>query len=192
MQLAGLLAVQQFQEMPADGVHAAFGLDAHAFVGEAVPVGDDGREQREHAINLVVLLAEVLLGLKVTQHGAAGAHDIHRVGVFRDLLKDGLQRGRQATQALQFLLVGVQFLAIGQFAPQQKIGNFLELGLLGQIGNFIAPIGQARTAFANGTQRCFSSNLSAQARATQFFCFSHCFPLIRSQPLSGQAPLSIS
>ena len=112
VQFTGLLAVEQLQEVPADGIDIAVGFNAHALVGEAVPVSNDRREDRQHAVDLVVLLAEVLFGFQVAQHGAAGAHHVHRVRVLGYLLQHGFQGSRQAPQALELCLVGSQLLAV--------------------------------------------------------------------------------
>ena len=167
VQLARLLAVQQLQEHTADGIALSVGgIDTHAFVGEAVPVSDDGREHRQHTVDLVVLLAEVLLGFQVTQHGATGTHHVHRVGVFGDLLQHQFQGIRQGAQALELGLVGIQLGLVRQLATQQQVGHFFELGVVSQIGDVIAAVGQAGTGFANGTQGGFASYLAAQACST--------------------------
>ncbi|MNZ97470.1 hypothetical protein D3C78_1167080 [compost metagenome] len=116
MQLARLLAVQQVQEMPAQGVFIAGAVDTYAMVGEAVPVAHHRREQRQQAVGLVVLGVEGQLRLQRTQHRAAGAHDVHRVRVARDALEHFLQRLRQVAQALELVFVIGKFCLAGQLA----------------------------------------------------------------------------
>ncbi len=65
VQLAGLLAVEQGEEVPADGRLVAVAVDALAFVGEAVPVGHDRREGGEQAVGDVALLVEAQPGSRV-------------------------------------------------------------------------------------------------------------------------------
>ena len=167
VQLAGLLAVQQLQEHTTDGIaFGVGGVDTHTFVGEAVPVSDDGREGGQHAVDLVVLLAEVLLGFQVTQHGATGAHNVHGVGVFGNLLQHQFQGIRQGAQALEPGLVGVQLGLGRQFATQQQVSHFFKLGVVRQVADIIAAVGQAGTGFANGTQGGFASHLATQACST--------------------------
>ncbi|MNH25250.1 hypothetical protein D3C79_852320 [compost metagenome] len=91
VQLARLLAVQQVQEMAAERVFVTGAIDAHAMVGEAVPVAHHCREQRQQAVGLVALGFEGELGLQGTQYRATGAHHVHRVGVTRDALQHFLQ-----------------------------------------------------------------------------------------------------
>ncbi len=88
VQLARLLAVQQVQEMAADGHFVGHTLDALAFAAEAIPVAHDRRERGQQAVGLVVLLGKDFLGFQVAQERAAGAHDVHRVGVGGDALQN--------------------------------------------------------------------------------------------------------
>ena len=81
VQLAGLPAVEQGEEVPADGRLVAVAVDALAFVGEAVPVGHDRREGGEQAVGDVALLVEAQLRFQGAEDRGAGAHHVHRVGV---------------------------------------------------------------------------------------------------------------
>src|SRR3546814_6647701 len=67
VQLARLLAMQQVQEMAADGGFVSHTLDALAFVAKAIPVAHDRRERGQQAVGLVVLLGEILLRFQVAQ-----------------------------------------------------------------------------------------------------------------------------
>ena len=174
MQLAGLLAMQELQEHTTNGIaFGAGGINAHALMGKAVPVGNDGREHGQHAVDLVVLLAEILFGFQITQHRAASTHHIHRMRVLGDLLQHQFQGFRQAAQALELAFVGIQLGLVRQFASQQQISHFFELGVIRQVGNIVSAVGQAGTGFANGAQGGFTSYLATQASATEFLCFSH-------------------
>ncbi|MNH08997.1 hypothetical protein D3C79_684380 [compost metagenome] len=173
MQLARLLAVQQVQEMPAQGVFIAGAVDTYAMVGEAVPIAHHRREQRQQAVGLVVLGVEGQFRLQGTQQRTASAHHVHRVGVARDAFEHFLEGLRQVTQALELVLVLGQLGAAWQFAVQQQIGHFLELGTGRQVTDIVAAVSQAGTGLANGRQRGLAGHLATQACATEYFCFGH-------------------
>jgi len=97
VKLAGLAVVEHVQEVGADGVVVLVGIDAYAVVAVAVPVADDGRQGCEHAVDVLVLFFEALLGLQVAEHGAAGAHDVHGVSGGRDAFEDFLEGLRKLT-----------------------------------------------------------------------------------------------
>ena len=63
-----LLVVQRPEEVLTDGVGIGLGVDTLAVVGKVVPVVDDRREHRQHAVDMIVLLGEVLLGFQIAQH----------------------------------------------------------------------------------------------------------------------------
>ena len=91
MQLVGLFATQQVQEVGADGIVIGFRIDFHTVVAEAIPVTDDAREGGQQTVGGIFLLAEIGFRFQVAQHGAAGAHHVHGVSILGDLLKDGFQ-----------------------------------------------------------------------------------------------------
>ncbi|MNN43366.1 hypothetical protein D3C81_1576000 [compost metagenome] len=173
MQLARLLAVQQVQEVAADGLLVAHAIDALAFVAEAIPVSHDRRECSQQAIGLVVLLGEVVLRLQVAQERAARAHHVHRVGVGGDAFQHFFQRLRQVAQLAQLGDVGVQLRLARQFAVQQQVGDFFELCVSRQFTNVITTIGQTGTRLAHGGQCGLPGYLATEPGATEYFCFGH-------------------
>ena len=174
VQLAGLLAVEQGEEVPADGRLVAVAVDALAFVGEAVPVGHDRREGGEQAVGDVALLVEAQLRFQGAEDRGASAHHVHRVGVLGNPFENFLQRLRQVALALELLQVGVELLLVRQFAVEQQIGDFLEDRRRRQVADVVATVGQAGAFLADGGQGCLTGHLATQAGATQYFCFSHC------------------
>ncbi|MCY1445564.1 hypothetical protein D9M71_620840 [compost metagenome] len=173
MQFAGLLVVQQGEEVAAQVGFAGDAVDAYALVAEAVPVAHDGRESGEQTVGDVTLLVEAVLRLQGAEHRATGAHHVHRVGVGGDALEHFLECLRQVTQALQALQVGIQLGGSGQFAVEQQVGDFLEQTVLGELADIVAAIGQTGAFLAYGGQGSLSGNLATQASAAQYFCFSH-------------------
>ena len=110
------------------------------------------------------------------------------MGVLRDLFQHGFQGFGQTTQALELGLVAIQLGLVWQLAVQQQIGHFFKLRLVGQFLDVIATIGQAGTAFANGTQSGFTSGLSTQTGTAEFLCFCH---LSLLQSVVGRSDLPI-
>ncbi|MNQ51730.1 hypothetical protein D3C85_657220 [compost metagenome] len=174
MQFAGLLVVQQGEEVAAQVGFAGDAVDAHALMAEAVPVAHDRREGGEQTVDDVALLVEAELRFQGAEHRAAGAHHVHRMGVGRNAFEHFLERLRQVTQALQALQVGIQLGGSGQFAVEQQVGDFLEQTVLGELADIVAAIGQTGAFLAYGGQGSLSGNLATQAGTTQNFCFSHC------------------
>ena len=179
VQLARLLAVQQVQEVAANGWLVGHAVDALAVVAEAVPVAHDRRERGQQAIGHVALHAEVFFGFDIAQERATGAHHVHRVCVSGDALQHFFQRLRQVAQLAQLGAVGRQLGFGRQLAVQQQVGNFFKLRIGGQFAHVVAAIGQAGTRLAHGRQCGLPGHLATQAGATQYFCFSHvCSPIL--------------
>ena len=103
----GRLVAEHVQEVRTDGVIVQGRLDAHAVVGIAVPVADDRGQHRHQAVDDIILLREAVFGLKVSQHGAAGAHHIHGVGAGRNALQYFFQGLRKGSQGFDFVGVSV-------------------------------------------------------------------------------------
>ncbi|MNN26571.1 hypothetical protein D3C81_1400780 [compost metagenome] len=175
VQLARLLAVQQVQEVAANGVFIAGAVDAHAIVGEAVPVAHYRREQRQQAVGLVVLQVEGQLRLQGAEHRATGAHDVHRVSIRRNAFEHFFQGLRQVTQGLELVLVLGQLRLARQLAVQQQVGDFFKQRVLGQVAHVITAIGQAGTGQPYGRQCGLPGHLTTQAGTAEYFCFGHVF-----------------
>jgi hypothetical protein len=81
--------------MPADGIVVGLGVDALALAGVVVPVEQHRAERSHQPIGdaLRAFLGVVLLlRLQRAEHRDAGAHHIHRMRFFRNLLKRYLER----------------------------------------------------------------------------------------------------
>jgi len=61
---------------------------------------------------------------------------------------------------------------VGQVAAQQQMGDFLELGVVGQVGDVVTTVREAGAGLAHGTQRGFAGDLAAEAGASGWF-FAH-------------------
>ncbi|MNM74456.1 hypothetical protein D3C81_862170 [compost metagenome] len=120
-----------------------------------------------------MLLFEGEFRLQRAQHRATGTHHVHRVGVARDALQHFLERLRQVAQAFELVLVRVQLGFARQFAVQQQVGHFFELGTGRQVTDVVATVGQAGTGLADGRQRGLAGYLATQTGATEYFCFGH-------------------
>ncbi len=178
VQIARLLVVQQSEEMAAQGLFVAGAVDANTVVGEAIPVAHDRRESGHQPLGHVALLVEAELRLQRAKYGRTGTHDIHRMSASRDAFQHFLQCLRQVTHGLQATLVIGQLLGVRQLTVEQQVGHFLEIALGCQVAHVVTTIGQPGTGLAHGTQGGLSGDLSAQARAAQNFCFSHCYLLL--------------
>ena len=79
--------MQQREEMAAQGLFVAGAIDAHAIMGEAVPVAHDRRESGHQALGHIALLVEAELRLQRAEHRRTGTHDVHRMRTGRDALE---------------------------------------------------------------------------------------------------------
>ena len=87
------------------------------------------------------------------QHRAAGAHHVHRVRVGRHQLQRFGDDRRQAAQALELGLVGIQLRHGRQRAVHQQVRDFLEGRLRGQVVDVVAAVMQVVAAAADRAQR---------------------------------------
>ncbi|MOA04275.1 hypothetical protein D3C78_1238200 [compost metagenome] len=171
--------MQQVQEVAADGVFVAGAVDAHAMVGEAVPVAHHRREQGQQAIGLVALLFEGQLGFQGAKHRATGTHHIHRMCIGGDALEHFFQRLWQVAQGLEPALVLGQLGCTRQIAVKQQVGDFFEFGASGQVTDVITTVGQAGSGLSDCRQCSLPGHLTTQAGSTEYFCFGHRFsPLL--------------
>jgi len=173
MEFVGLATAQHVQEMRTDGIVVGLGVDAQVVVAESVPVADDRRKQRQHAVGDLPLLAEIRLGFDVTEKGAAGTQHIHRVSRGGDALEHFLERLGQAAEPFQPGLVGIQLLARGKSSLEYQVRHFLECTARRQILDVVAPVGQAGTFLAHGRQGGLAGDLATQARAFEFLGSRH-------------------
>ena len=160
VQLARLFAVQQVQEVTANRRFIAHALDALGVVAEAVPVAHDRREGGQQAVGLVQLLGEVFLRLQIAQKRATGAHHVHRVGVCGDAFQHFFQRLRQVAQGFQLGGVVSQLGFSRQFAVQQQVSHFFELGIGCQFTHVITPISEAGAFLTDRRQGCLPGHLA--------------------------------
>nr|GEU28025.1 hypothetical protein [Tanacetum cinerariifolium] len=136
-----LEAVQQVQEVAADGIVVGFHLDALAVMAVVVPVQQHGAKRRHQAVGDVACARHVVVVLfrqHAAQHRHAGAHHVHRMGGRRQRFQRRLHGLRQAAQRAQFGLVAAQLAIVGQFAMHQQVGDFLELAGGGQVQDVVA------------------------------------------------------
>ncbi|MNQ91019.1 hypothetical protein D3C85_1063830 [compost metagenome] len=163
--LARLLAVQQVQEVTADGVVVGFHVDTLAVVAEVVPVEQRGAQAGHQLVGDIAstrMVVVFLLRGQAAQNGSGGTHDVHRVGGRRQLLQGGLDAGRQAAQGLQLGLVTSQFGDVRQLAVDQQVGDFLEFAAVGEVENVIATVVQVVTGAADGAQGGVAGGGAAQ------------------------------
>ena len=173
MELRRRLVVQQVQEMPGHTVIVGDGVDAHAILVETPPVQQHRRERREQPVSHVELARKIAFGLEVAEQGAAGAQNVHRMGVARDGFQRRLERIGQPAQALEALHVGIELGLRRQAAVMQQVGHFLEPGVLRQVVDVVAPVGEAGAFLADGADRRFAGGDSCQAAC--FLVLAHCF-----------------
>jgi hypothetical protein len=153
---AGFLAVQQVQEMRADGVVVRLDGDALALRAPVVPVEQHGAQAGQQAVGDVTRAGRVvvvLLGQHAAQGRDPGAHHVHGVAAGRELLQRVLHAGGQAAQGLELGLVGLELGARGQLAVYQQVGDFLEFADLGDVQDVVAPVVQVVAAATHGAQR---------------------------------------
>ncbi|MNS54969.1 hypothetical protein D3C72_877900 [compost metagenome] len=155
-QLGRRLAVQQVQEVGADGIIVRLHLDAAAVVAVVIPVQQHRAEAGHQLVRDVARarrVVVVLLGQHVAEDRHARAHHIHRVGAGRYPFQRGLDVGGQAAQGLQLGLVGGQFGLGRQLAVHQQMGDFLEFAGIGDVQDVVAAIVQVIAAAAHGAKR---------------------------------------
>jgi hypothetical protein len=141
----GCLAVQQVQEVSADRLVVGLDLDAPAVVGEVIPIEQHGAEAGNQAVADVAGGGHrhfVFLRLQGAEERGAGAHHVHRVRRGRDLLQCGLECRGQTAQRAQLAFVGRKLGTRRQMPVDQQIGDLLELGLIGEVEDVVAPVMQ--------------------------------------------------
>ena len=89
-------------------------------------------------------------GFEVAEHGAAGAEDVHRMRRGGDLLEHGAKRGREAAETDEFRAVGGEFGGAGQAFMDEQVGDLLEGGVGGDLGDVIAAIVEVVAGLADG------------------------------------------
>ena len=83
----------------------------------------------------------------------AGAHYVHRVRRRRQRLKHRAHAGGQAAQRFETVFVGLQLVAVGQFAVDQQVGNLFKLAVAREIENVVTAVVQIVAAAPYGAQR---------------------------------------
>ena len=152
----GWLAVQQVQQVPADRIVVGLDLDAPAPAAEVVPVEQHRAERRHQPVGDVFCAGEgmvVLFRLHGAERRHPGAHHVHRVRRGRHGFERRPDRCRQPAQPLELRLVRRELRRGRQFLVNEQVGDFLELGLIGEIENVVAPVMQIVAAAADRAQR---------------------------------------
>ncbi|MNU38646.1 hypothetical protein D3C71_273230 [compost metagenome] len=154
--VAGLLAVQQMQEVATDAVVVGLHVDDAAVVAEVVPVQQGGTQVGHQAVGDVARARGVVVVFfrqHAAQYGHGRAHHVHRVAGGGQGFQCNLQLRGQAAQAAQLFLVGLQFGLVGQLAMDQQVGDFLELAGVGDVQDVVAAVVQVVAAAADRAQR---------------------------------------
>ncbi len=152
---ARCLAVQQVQEMSADGVVIGFDIDDLAVDGILIPVHQHRAEAGDQPVGDVAGIGVVvvfLLRQYAAQHRHARAHHVHRVRVGRQFFQCALHGGGQAAIGLELGLVGAQLRFRRQLAVDEQVGDFLELAGFRDIQNVVAAVVQVVAAAAHGAK----------------------------------------
>ena len=80
--LRWLFAVQQMQEVTADGVVIGFRLDAFAVVAVVIPIKENRAKRRQQFVGNIPRARDgmsLFFWQRAAERGNAGAHNIHRV-----------------------------------------------------------------------------------------------------------------
>lgn len=80
--LRRLFAMQQMQEVTADGIVIGFWLDAFAVVAVVIPVEKNRAKRRQQFVGNIPRTRDgmtLFFWQRATERGDAGAHNIHRV-----------------------------------------------------------------------------------------------------------------
>mmetsp|Transcript_26303 Transcript_26303/g.62418 ORF Transcript_26303/g.62418 Transcript_26303/m.62418 type:complete len:241 (+) Transcript_26303:1497-2219(+) len=158
-------AVQQTQEVAADGVVVRLHLDAAALRAPVIPVQQHGAQAGHEPVGDVAGAGQavvVLLGQDAAQRRHAGAHHVHRVGASGQAFQRLFHTGRQAAHGPELGLVGAQLGARGQLAVHQQVGDLLELADLGDVQDVVAAVMQVVAAAADGAQRGIAGRHAGQ------------------------------
>ncbi len=150
-----LFAVEQMQEVAADGIIVGFGFDPLAVLSIVIPVQQHRAERCHKAIRDVARarrIVVVFLRQYATECGYAGTHHVHRMRRSGQAFQRHLDVGGQTAQCLQLGFVGFQFRHGRQLAMHQQVRNFFEFARVGDIENVIAAIMQIVAGLADCTQ----------------------------------------
>ena len=165
VQLRGLLAVQQVQEVRGDAVIVGLQFDATAVAGEMPPVQQHRAKAGDELVGDVARFrCRVTLALRQhrSQHRATRTHDIHRMRIRGHQFQRLLHDCGQATQALQLGLVGIELRLRRQRTVHQQVGDFLERRLRSEVVDVVATVVQVVAATANRAQRGVARGGAAQ------------------------------
>ena len=171
---ARLLAVQQMQEMRGDRIVVGFHVDAAAVTGEMPPVQQHRAEARHEFVGDVARFRgrmAVSFGQYRSQHRTARAHHVHRMRVGGHQFQRVLHDRRQAAQALQLGLVGLELRGRRQHAVDQQVRDFLEGRARRQVVDVVAAVMQVVAAAPDRAQarccrrRCRTARLTSSASA---------------------------
>ncbi len=161
--LVGLLAVEQMEKVAGGGLVVGFGVDVLTARVEMVPIKQHRAKTGRQPVCDGELIVTEPFGLECAEHRAAGAHNVHRMRVARDLFEHPFQGSRQPAQAAQFGPVFEQVALLGEPPIDQKIGDLFEARMLGEIVDGIAPVGEPFALFADGRDRRLSGDDSREA-----------------------------
>ena len=149
-------------------------------VRDAVTVGNQchhscDQSDRFANVRIVGIVTDVFV--ERAQHRDAGAQRVHRVRRLRQKPQQFDHFLWQLALSGDLFLEFLQLLAVGQFAVQQQISDFLERGLVAHLVNVIAAVHQpgVRIDPANGR---FACNHAGEPGTVFWFGFSgHCLSL---------------
>ena len=169
------------EEVGADGFVVRFNFDAAPVLREVMPVEQHRAERSHQAVGDVLGTGNavvILFRQHAAQRGDRGAHHVHRVRGGGDGFEHRLHRGGNATQRLEFRLVGGELRAVGELAVDEQMGDLLELADIGDVEDIVAAIMQIIAGAANGAQRGVPRGDAGQG--DRFFrlevgrrCFAH-------------------
>ncbi len=153
--LRGGAPVEQVQEMRADTVVVGLDFDASAVVRVVEPVQEHGAKAGHETVGDIAGVRHIVvkrLGKHAPQRRDPGAHHIHRMGRRGNGFEHLLHALRQPAQPAQLGLVCDQLRWRRKVAMHQEVGDFLELGGLGELENVIPAIMQVVARPAHGAQ----------------------------------------
>ena len=149
-------AVQQVQEVAADGFFLAFDVDTFAVVRILIPVEQDAAEAGDEFVRNVACFAVGMafaFRMNAAEHGHAGTHHVHRMCVRRQGFQHFNHADRQTAHGFEFGFIGGEFKFVGQMTVYQQVGDFFKLALLRQIEDVVTAVAQIVAGAADGTQR---------------------------------------
>ena len=141
--------------MTANGLFVAFNFNAFAVVRILIPVQEDAAEAGDQFVGDVARFTfrmAFTFRMNAAQHGYAGTHHVHRMGMCRQAFQNFDHTDRQTAHRFEFGFISSQLEFIGQMAVNQQVGDFFKLAFLCQIQNVVTAIAQIVAGTANGTQ----------------------------------------